>query len=189
MARIQMTINNYDKSKLKTAESSDPDEARDDEEEDETPVDPQTTDHWTFGAPFPGRLMNSRAVEEMEGGSRPFANFDLRLRTFISTSWPEEGIKFEDMITVRASSFQSLSTNLFTDTTLQVRSYHVPIPGGLARCTRYHQMQPSLPSTPPIRQFTRQYDRPRPAFCARSCSISVQPAKWTACRYCPHWYV
>ncbi|KAJ7204211.1 hypothetical protein C8J57DRAFT_1454650 [Mycena rebaudengoi] len=101
MARIRMTINNYDKSKLKTAESSDPDEARDDEEEDETPVDPQTTDHWTFGAPFPGRLMNSRAVEEMEGGSRPFANFDLRLRTFISTSWPEEGIKFEDMITIR----------------------------------------------------------------------------------------
>ncbi|KAJ7797350.1 hypothetical protein B0H14DRAFT_3093169 [Mycena olivaceomarginata] len=57
IARIRMTIDNYDKSQHEAEEK--------DEELDETPVDPQDTAHWAFGAPVPGHLINSRALEEL----------------------------------------------------------------------------------------------------------------------------
>ncbi|KAJ7822282.1 hypothetical protein B0H14DRAFT_3089030 [Mycena olivaceomarginata] len=44
IARIRMTIDNYDKSQHEAEEK--------DEELDETPVDPQDTAHWAFGAPM-----------------------------------------------------------------------------------------------------------------------------------------
>ncbi|KAJ7711019.1 hypothetical protein B0H14DRAFT_2645981 [Mycena olivaceomarginata] len=69
IARIRMTIDNYDKSQHEAEEK--------DEELDETPVDPQDTAHWAFGAPVPGRLINSRALEELNGDSPAFENFDF----------------------------------------------------------------------------------------------------------------
>ncbi|KAJ6453504.1 hypothetical protein C8R45DRAFT_1192699 [Mycena sanguinolenta] len=86
-ARIRMNINNYDKAVQKT--------------QDSTPVDPQTDAHWAFGAPMPGRLMNSRALEEANSASPFFANLDFRLRQFISDEFPVESIKFEDTIIIR----------------------------------------------------------------------------------------
>ncbi|KAJ7076269.1 hypothetical protein B0H15DRAFT_805714 [Mycena belliarum] len=79
IARIRMAIDNFDK-----AQDEESDKA------DETPVDPQSTAHWAFGAPVPGRLMNSRALEEANNGSLAFRNFDFRLRQFISDTFPED---------------------------------------------------------------------------------------------------
>ncbi|KAJ7803091.1 hypothetical protein B0H14DRAFT_2384902, partial [Mycena olivaceomarginata] len=93
IARIRMTIENYDKSQHEAEEK--------DEELDETPVDPQDTAHWAFGAPVPGCLINSRALEELNGDSPAFENFDFRLREFISDTLPEEYIKYEDTIMMR----------------------------------------------------------------------------------------
>jgi hypothetical protein len=110
IARIRMTIDNHDKAIIEAAQAGSSANTGEDEkeDEDESPVDPQATDHWTFGAPVPGRLINSRAIEDMEGRTPPFKNFDMRLRLFISETWPEEGIKFEDTITVRVQFFLSL---------------------------------------------------------------------------------
>ncbi|KAJ7851278.1 hypothetical protein B0H14DRAFT_2355337 [Mycena olivaceomarginata] len=93
IARIRMTIDNYDQSQHEAEEK--------DEELDETPVDLQDTAHWAFGAPVPGRLINSRAFEELNGDSPAFKNFDFRLREFISDTFPEEYIKYEDTIMMR----------------------------------------------------------------------------------------
>ncbi|KAJ7105815.1 hypothetical protein C8R44DRAFT_886281 [Mycena epipterygia] len=66
---------------------------------DETPVASQQDDaRWKFGAPIPGRLVNSHALEEANAA---FQNFDFRLREFISDTFPEEGIEFEDTIMLR----------------------------------------------------------------------------------------
>ncbi|KAJ7769544.1 hypothetical protein B0H14DRAFT_3116658 [Mycena olivaceomarginata] len=62
IARIRMTIDNDDR-----AQRGDPDD-----EVDETLVDPQSTEHWAFGAPVPGRLLNSGTVEEAHRGSPAF---------------------------------------------------------------------------------------------------------------------
>ncbi|KAJ7077335.1 hypothetical protein C8R44DRAFT_896304 [Mycena epipterygia] len=93
IARIRMAIDNYDKSQREAEEN--------DEELDETPVDPQDTAHWAFGAPVPGRLMNSKALAELNRDSPAFENFDFRLREFISETFPEEYIKYEDTIMIR----------------------------------------------------------------------------------------
>ncbi|KAJ6451401.1 hypothetical protein C8R45DRAFT_1124863 [Mycena sanguinolenta] len=100
MARIRMNINNYDKAVQKTQDS--------DDTVDETPVDPQTDAHWAFGAPMPGRLMNSRALEEANSASPFFANLDFRLRQFISDEFPGERIKFEDTIMACIRLFKCL---------------------------------------------------------------------------------
>jgi hypothetical protein len=50
--------------------------------------------------------MNSRSLEDANRGSPAFGNFDFRLRQFISDTFPEEYIKFED--TIRAGFFFSL---------------------------------------------------------------------------------
>lgn len=90
IARIRMYTDNYDAVQR---------EPEDNEEDlDETPVDPLDSAHWAFGAPVPGRLVNSRALEEANSHSPAFANFDFRLREFISQTFPEEYIKYEDTI-------------------------------------------------------------------------------------------
>ncbi|KAJ7092944.1 hypothetical protein B0H15DRAFT_938487 [Mycena belliarum] len=104
IARIRMTIDNDDKA---THESEDTDHNI-----DETPVDPEADAHWAFGAPVPGRLINSLAFEDANNGSA-FRNFDFRLRRFISDTFPEERIKYEDTIMIRSFkcvhlSYQSL---------------------------------------------------------------------------------
>ncbi|KAJ7114378.1 hypothetical protein C8R44DRAFT_630272 [Mycena epipterygia] len=93
IARIRMTIDNYDERQHKLQDS--------DDSVDETPVDPQASAHWAFGAPVPGRLVNSRALEGTNAGSALFRNFDFRLRQFISDEFPEEHIKYEDTILIR----------------------------------------------------------------------------------------
>ncbi|KAJ7015797.1 hypothetical protein C8F04DRAFT_1365477, partial [Mycena alexandri] len=94
ITQIRMHIDNYDEALRK---SQDLDTAV-----DETPVDPQDGAHWAFGAPVPGRLRNSRAFEEDHPRSAVFQNFDYRLRLFISETFPEEHIKFEDTILIRS---------------------------------------------------------------------------------------
>ncbi|KAJ7318563.1 hypothetical protein DFH08DRAFT_714586, partial [Mycena albidolilacea] len=96
IARIRMTINNY---KQSLCDSQDP---------DETPVDPEEGAYWAFGAPVPGRLINS-LVSHLP----TFRNFDFFLRQFISDTFPEEFIRYEDTITIRQFkcvyiSYQSL---------------------------------------------------------------------------------
>ncbi|KAJ6530201.1 hypothetical protein B0H19DRAFT_1082599 [Mycena capillaripes] len=90
IARIRMNIDKYDEARHKSQDS--------DDAVDETPVDPQTGAHWAFGAPVPGRIINSRVLEEVNAGSALFRDFDFRLRMFISDEFPEEYIKFEDTI-------------------------------------------------------------------------------------------
>ncbi|KAJ7617483.1 hypothetical protein DFH06DRAFT_1062143 [Mycena polygramma] len=107
MARIRMNVDNYDLAQREY------EEANQDEDLDESPVEPQDSAHWAFGAPIPGRLVNSRAVEETYKNSPAFKNFDLGLREFISDTFPEEYIKFEDTIMIRSFkcvhiSYQSL---------------------------------------------------------------------------------
>ncbi|KAF8142215.1 hypothetical protein K438DRAFT_2114720 [Mycena galopus ATCC 62051] len=105
VARIRMYINNYDAAQH---------EPEDNEEDlDETPLDPLDSAHWAFGAPVPGHLVNSRALEEANNHSPTFVNFDFRLREFISETFPEEYIKYEDTIMIRQFkcvyvSYQSL---------------------------------------------------------------------------------
>ncbi|KAK7027134.1 hypothetical protein R3P38DRAFT_3315461 [Favolaschia claudopus] len=92
IARIRMNIDNYDKSL----------EAHDgDNTVDETPVDAQNSAHWAFGAPVPGHLLNSHALQELNRESPLFRDFDYRLRQFISESFPDEHIEFEDTIMIR----------------------------------------------------------------------------------------
>ncbi|KAJ7885741.1 hypothetical protein B0H14DRAFT_3734854 [Mycena olivaceomarginata] len=81
IARTRMAIDNHDKSQTEP------------EEVDETPVE-------SLDAPVPGRLVTSRTLEEDNSGSPAFRNFDLRLREFISETFPEEYIKYEDTIMV-----------------------------------------------------------------------------------------
>ncbi|KAJ7132506.1 hypothetical protein C8R44DRAFT_611932 [Mycena epipterygia] len=91
IARIRMNIDNYDKARHQSEDI--------DNNIDETPVASQQNDtHWKFGAPIPGRLVNSHALEEANAA---FQNFDFRLKEFISDTFPEEGIKFEDTIMLR----------------------------------------------------------------------------------------
>ncbi|KAF7347043.1 hypothetical protein MVEN_01458100 [Mycena venus] len=104
IARIRMTIDNYDESQRESEEN---------EELDESPVDVQDSAHWAFGAPVSGRLVNSRALEELNDSSPAFGNFDFRLREFVSETFPEEHIKYEDTIMIRRFkcvhiSYQSL---------------------------------------------------------------------------------
>ncbi|KAJ7455773.1 hypothetical protein FB451DRAFT_1515464 [Mycena latifolia] len=94
IARIRMTIDNFDEAQR---EESD--------ETDETPVDPQSTAHWAFGAPVPGRLINSRALEEANNGSLAFRNFDFGLRQFMSDTFPEERLRRFKCVHI---SYQSL---------------------------------------------------------------------------------
>ncbi|KAK7015802.1 hypothetical protein R3P38DRAFT_3321610 [Favolaschia claudopus] len=72
-----------------------------DEEVDETPVDPRSADHWTFGAPVAGGLVNSKALDDSEHGSRAYKDFDFRLRSFLAETFSEERIAYEDAIMVR----------------------------------------------------------------------------------------
>ncbi|KAJ7746517.1 hypothetical protein B0H14DRAFT_2406480 [Mycena olivaceomarginata] len=90
IARTRMAIDNHDKSQTEP------------EEVDETPVESLDGAHWTFRAPVPGRLVTSRTLEEDNSGSPAFRNFDLRLREFISETFPEEYIKYEDTIMIRS---------------------------------------------------------------------------------------
>ncbi|KAJ6577876.1 hypothetical protein B0H19DRAFT_985472 [Mycena capillaripes] len=80
MARIRMNINAYDEALRKLQDL--------DETIDETPIDPQTSAHWAFGAPT-------------NAGSVFFKDFDFRLRLFLSDEFPEEHIKYEDTISIR----------------------------------------------------------------------------------------
>ncbi|KAJ7119998.1 hypothetical protein C8R46DRAFT_1149767 [Mycena filopes] len=94
IARIRMHLNNYDRAQRKSQDL--------DEDVDETPVDTHDGAHWAFGAPVPGRLLNSRALEENHPHSAAFQNFDFRLRLFIAETFPEEHIKLEDTIMIRS---------------------------------------------------------------------------------------
>ncbi|KAJ7209303.1 hypothetical protein GGX14DRAFT_535100 [Mycena pura] len=90
IARIRMNIDNADKAAAKAAGS--------DEAVDETPVDIQDSDHWSFGTLVPGGWMNSRAVESANNKSVFFADFDLRLREFLLSEYPQERVTLEDTI-------------------------------------------------------------------------------------------
>ncbi|KAK7035012.1 hypothetical protein R3P38DRAFT_3312187 [Favolaschia claudopus] len=96
LARIQMNVDNYDKFQAQVAAENSDDSV------DEKPIDEQSNAHWAFGAPVPGRLVNSRALEELNRGSPLLINFDFRLRQFISKSFPDELISYEDTIMIRA---------------------------------------------------------------------------------------
>jgi hypothetical protein len=90
IARIRMSVDNFDKAAHESEDT--------DDNIDETPVDSDANAHWAFGAPVPGRLVNSRALKETNGDSPAFRNFDFRLGGFISDTFPEENIKYEDTI-------------------------------------------------------------------------------------------
>ncbi|KAF8194006.1 hypothetical protein K438DRAFT_1542317, partial [Mycena galopus ATCC 62051] len=98
IARIRMTIDIYDQSQCESEES---------EEVDGSPVDVQDSAHWAFRAPV------SAPLEELNDSSPAFGNFDFRLREFISETFPEECIRYEDTIMIRRFkcvhiSYQSL---------------------------------------------------------------------------------
>jgi hypothetical protein len=108
IARIRMTINNY---KQSLCDSQDP---------DETPVDPEEGAHWAFGVPVPGRLINSWALKETSKDLPAFRNFDFLLRQFISDTFPEEFIRYEDTITVMCSNDLNRCDELIC---LQIRQF------------------------------------------------------------------
>ncbi|KAJ7325814.1 hypothetical protein DFH08DRAFT_916907 [Mycena albidolilacea] len=106
IARIRMNIDIYDQSQHESQES---------EEVDESPVDVQDSAHWAFGAPVSARLMNSRALEELNDSSPAFGNFDFRLREFISETFPEECIRYEDTIMIRRFKYVHISYQSLED--------------------------------------------------------------------------
>ncbi|KAF7331235.1 hypothetical protein MKEN_00000400 [Mycena kentingensis (nom. inval.)] len=93
VARIRMKIDLADKAAVKAAGS--------DENTDETPVDVQATDHWSFGTLVPGGWINSVALESVNSGSPFFTDFDMRLREFLAAEYPEERITLEDTILIQ----------------------------------------------------------------------------------------
>ncbi|KAJ7221503.1 hypothetical protein GGX14DRAFT_669953 [Mycena pura] len=98
VARIRMNIDNYDAAERAALDY--------DAEVDETPVDPSDDAHWSFGAPVPGGMRNSRIVPCLMQNYPAFADFDYRLRQFIQEEHPDEGILLEDTIMIR--QFQCL---------------------------------------------------------------------------------
>ncbi|KAJ7823350.1 hypothetical protein B0H14DRAFT_3730382 [Mycena olivaceomarginata] len=96
IARTRMAIDNHDKSQTEPEEVTKPQ------------------------APVPGRLVTSRTLEEDNSGSPAFRNFDLRLREFISETFPEEYIKYEDTIMV---GFFSTVLGLLFINYRQIRSF------------------------------------------------------------------
>lgn len=56
--------------------------------------------HWTFGSPS-GTKLNSRELEKKFAPSdRDFVSFDERLRSFITHNFPDEVLRYEDLIYV-----------------------------------------------------------------------------------------
>lgn len=61
---------------------------------------PELERHWTFGSPN-GTQLDSRELERILSPSdRNFTSFDDRLRLFIVDNFPDEALRYEDIIYV-----------------------------------------------------------------------------------------
>jgi len=56
--------------------------------------------HWTFGSRTSGTRLDSRELEkDLAPTNRDFVSFGERLRSFIVHNFPEEALRYEDLIT------------------------------------------------------------------------------------------
>ena len=91
IALIRMAIDNDNKSRTLQAQS--------DIEDHETNLEKLSL-NWTFGSRS-GTRLDSRALEEkLAPGDHNFISFDERLRSFIAYYFPEEALRYEDMVYV-----------------------------------------------------------------------------------------
>ncbi|KAF8994667.1 hypothetical protein BDQ17DRAFT_1392381 [Cyathus striatus] len=68
--------------------------------------------HWAFGSRISGRQLESREVEQKFAPTdSDFTSFDDRLRSFIACNFPDEDLRYEDLI--YASTFQIYIVQMF----------------------------------------------------------------------------
>ena len=79
-----------------------------------------------------------------------FTSFDERLRSFIAHSFPEEALRYEDLVYVRSVT-QKLafhgSIKVLTGSAFQMCHNPISIHGGLDGVSQYFALQPRFPST------------------------------------------
>ena len=95
IALIRMAIDNDNKSRILQAQI-------DDTGGHETDLEMlNLSQHWTFGSRTSGTRLDSRALEKkFVTGDRDFISFDERLRAFIAYCFPEDALRYEDLIYV-----------------------------------------------------------------------------------------
>ena len=142
IALIRMAIDNNNKAHVSQGQT--------DIKVHETDSEPfSLKQHWTFGSRS-GTQLDSRVLEKQLAPDDDFTSFDERLRSFIAHSFPEEALRYEDLVYVRSVT-QKLafhgSIKVLTGSAFQMCHNPISIHGGLDGVSRYFALQPRFPST------------------------------------------
>jgi hypothetical protein len=96
IAYIRMAVDNDDKARALQSQAEVNDST-------ETPREPELHNpeqHWSFGSRSGGRLDTRELEKNLATTDHDYISFDERLRAFITTTFPEEAPRYEDLIYV-----------------------------------------------------------------------------------------